>query len=142
MLATQPLMTKSLTSSCIMSVSDALCQKVVSNADSESEGPSKLDSTRILHVAITGSLWSGPITHYWYIVLEKWELFWFDSIFDQTVLHVDNSFGHQLPLTSLSILLLWSCSEFTSTTLFNLLLIAYSFFSLCSYKECMHSLQV
>merc|ERR1719384_1973091 len=33
--------------------------------------PSKLDSTRILHVAITGSLWSGPITHYWYIVLEK-----------------------------------------------------------------------
>jgi len=70
-LVAQPLVTKSLTSGCIMSVSDVLCQEVVSNANPVDERPSKLDSTRILHVAITGCLWSGPITHYWYNVLEK-----------------------------------------------------------------------
>jgi len=70
MLVTQPLVTKSLTSSCIMSFSDVMCQKVVSKADPEKR-PLKLDSTRVLHVAITGAVWSGPITHYWYILLEK-----------------------------------------------------------------------
>jgi hypothetical protein len=71
MLVIQPLVTKSLTSSCIMSVSDVICQEVVSKANPVKERPLKLDSTRILHVAITGALWSGPITHYWYIVLER-----------------------------------------------------------------------
>ena len=71
MLVTQPLVTKSLTSSCIMGVSDILCQEVVSKATPVEQSSSKLDSTRILHVAITGAIWSGPITHYWYIVLEK-----------------------------------------------------------------------
>jgi len=71
MLATQPLVTKSLTSSCIMSASDVLCQKVVSKATPVEERPSKLDLTRVLHVGITGALWSGPITHYWYIILER-----------------------------------------------------------------------
>ena len=71
MLVTQPLVTKSITSSCIMSVSDVMCQEVVAKATPVEERPSKLDSTRVLHVAITGFLWSGPITHYWYIVLEK-----------------------------------------------------------------------
>lgn len=71
MLVAKPLVTKSITSSCIMGASDVMCQKVVARATPEEERPSKLDSTRILHVAITGSLWSGPITHYWYIVLEK-----------------------------------------------------------------------
>ena len=70
-LVTHPLVTKSLTSSCIMSASDVMCQEVVSRAKPVEERPSKLDMTRVLHVAITGSLWSGPITHYWYIVLEK-----------------------------------------------------------------------
>ena len=71
MLVAKPLVTKSLTSSCIMSASDVMCQEVVSRATPVKERPSKLDSTRVLHVAITGALWSGPITHYWYIVLEK-----------------------------------------------------------------------
>mmetsp|Transcript_11926 Transcript_11926/g.27849 ORF Transcript_11926/g.27849 Transcript_11926/m.27849 type:complete len:230 (-) Transcript_11926:597-1286(-) len=71
MLVAQPLVTKSLTSSCIMGVSDVMCQKVVARATPEEERPSKLDSIRILHVAITGSVWSGPVTHYWYIILEK-----------------------------------------------------------------------
>ena len=71
MLVAQPLVTKSLTSSCIMSASDVICQEVVSRATPKEDRPSKLDKTRVLHVAITGSLWSGPITHYWYIVLEK-----------------------------------------------------------------------
>ena len=71
MLVAKPLVTKSLTSSGIMGVSDIFCQKVVVRAIPDEERPSKLDSVRILHAAITGALWSGPITHYWYIVLEK-----------------------------------------------------------------------
>jgi len=71
MLVTRPLVTKSVTSSCIMGVSDVVCQQIVSKANPVEERSSKLDSTRTLHVAITGCLWSGPITHYWYIVLEK-----------------------------------------------------------------------
>ena len=71
MLVTQPLVTKSLTSSGIMSVSDVMCQEVVSKMNPDKDQPSKLDYTRVLHVAITGSLWSGPITHYWYMVLER-----------------------------------------------------------------------
>ena len=71
MLVAKPLLTKSLTSSCIMSASDVLCQEVVNRATPEKERPSKINSIRVLHVAITGCLWSGPITHYWYIVLEK-----------------------------------------------------------------------
>lgn len=70
-LVTNPLLTKSLTSSCIMSASDVMCQEVVARAKPAEDGPTKLDKTRVLHVAITGSIWSGPITHYWYIVLEK-----------------------------------------------------------------------
>jgi protein Mpv17 len=30
-----------------------------------------LDYTRTLQVAVTGLLWSGPITHFWYSLLEK-----------------------------------------------------------------------
>ncbi|OEU15505.1 hypothetical protein FRACYDRAFT_269389 [Fragilariopsis cylindrus CCMP1102] len=71
MLVAQPLVTKSLTSSGIMGISDVVCQKVVAKATPVDERPSKLDSTRVLHVAITGAIWSGPVTHYWYIILEK-----------------------------------------------------------------------
>ena len=70
-LVTNPLLTKSLTSSCIMSASDVMCQEVVARAKPAEDELTKLDKTRVLHVAITGALWSGPITHYWYIVLEK-----------------------------------------------------------------------
>uniref|UniRef100_A0A6V0CCI0 Uncharacterized protein n=1 Tax=Pseudo-nitzschia australis TaxID=44445 RepID=A0A6V0CCI0_9STRA len=71
MLVAKPLVTKSLTSSGIMGISDVFCQMVVVRAIPEKERPSKLDSVRILHATITGAMWSGPITHYWYIVLEK-----------------------------------------------------------------------
>lgn len=71
MLVTKPLITKSLTSSGIMSISDIMCQEVVAKATPVEDRPSKLDKTRVLHVAITGAIWSGPITHYWYIILEK-----------------------------------------------------------------------
>lgn len=64
-------MTKSLTSSGIMSISDVLCQEVVANTSPKEERPDRLDATRVLHVAIIGALWSGPITHYWYMLLEK-----------------------------------------------------------------------
>lgn len=85
MLVTKPILTKSLTSSCIMSISDVMCQEVVSKAQSKPavglksdvkelntrSSESKLDTKRVMDVAITGLVWSGPITHYWYIILEK-----------------------------------------------------------------------
>jgi hypothetical protein len=81
MLRTDPLLTKSLTSGTINTVSDAICQKIVavqkpsqekdknsSNADAEKF---KLDGIRLLQVAITGMVWSGPIQHWWFGTLEK-----------------------------------------------------------------------
>lgn len=75
-LSAQPLLTKSLTSSGIMTVSDAMCQKLVSSVQQREKKPEEkeafvLDNTRILQVAVTGFVWSGPITHIWYAILEK-----------------------------------------------------------------------
>jgi Mpv17 / PMP22 family len=89
-LVSRPILTKSLTSSCIMTISDFLCQELVmslpppaSSADGREQSSSPplsslppsfasgLDYTRMLHVAITGALWSGPATHYWYAALER-----------------------------------------------------------------------
>jgi protein Mpv17 len=72
MLVAQPLLTKSLTSSGIMTVSDAICQQM--NLGSGQAGEKKqqsLDFTRIVQVAITGFSYSGPLTHLWYGTLEK-----------------------------------------------------------------------
>jgi protein Mpv17 len=80
MLVVQPLLTKSVTSSCIMSISDIMCQELVASRTEATESKQKtvsstsmpkLDSTRILQVAITGFVWSGPITHVWYAMLER-----------------------------------------------------------------------
>lgn len=87
MLITKPLITKSLTSSCIMSISDVMCQEVVAKSKAKTnmnanpdedkrqqqqhQSSSKLDTRRVLDVAIVGAIWSGPVTHYWYIILEK-----------------------------------------------------------------------
>jgi hypothetical protein len=86
MLTSHPLLTKSLTSSCIMSLSDVLCQELVNTRSSAiaiagpkgrrkerstSSTSSRLDLHRTLQVAITGMMWSGPITHFWYALLEK-----------------------------------------------------------------------
>jgi protein Mpv17 len=78
MLATRPLLTKSLTSSCIMSVSDVMCQELVQRAlptastkNLSTATLSSLDSNRTLQVAITGFIWSGPVTHFWYGLLER-----------------------------------------------------------------------
>jgi hypothetical protein len=72
MLSARPLLTKSLTSSGIMTVSDAICQKVVmTDGPSDNGKKPRLDFSRMLQVAITGLTWSGPVTHYWYEILEK-----------------------------------------------------------------------
>lgn len=93
MLASQPLLTKSLTSGFLMSLSDVLCQELVtvrsssvsttlpdkkkrgqdteSSSSSSTMTPTNLDWHRTLQVAITGMIWSGPITHFWYGLLEK-----------------------------------------------------------------------
>lgn len=64
-----------------MTISDVMCQKLVTTSKGLSKtekdqseqlhSSSGLDYVRIIHVAITGALWSGPITHYWYAALEK-----------------------------------------------------------------------
>lgn len=66
MLVQQPLLTKSLTSCCTNSISDVICQKTL---PAREEDAKKFDFTRLLHVAVTGIVWSGPITHYWYKLL-------------------------------------------------------------------------
>lgn len=66
-----PLATKAITSSCTNAFSDALCQKLLIDA-SEEGGEKKavsFDSERFAHAAVTGLVWSGPITHYWYKIL-------------------------------------------------------------------------
>jgi hypothetical protein len=80
-LVTKPLFTKSITSSCVMAFSDIMCQELVSSSQGSSNdekgqsvfphSSAGLDYSRILHVAVTGALWSGPITHFWYAALEK-----------------------------------------------------------------------
>ena len=88
LLRTDPLITKSLTSSGIMTISDVLCQKLVimnnspkpsydSKDQVEDTGSApgaartRLDFSRMLQVAITGIVWSGPIQHWWFGTLDK-----------------------------------------------------------------------
>ncbi|KAG7353646.1 Mpv17 / PMP22 family protein [Nitzschia inconspicua] len=74
MLTSEPLLTKSLTSSLIMSLSDVFCQEIINKSQSVKDlrpGSSRLNLQRTFQVAITGLLWSGPITHFWYALLER-----------------------------------------------------------------------
>ena len=61
-----PLVTKSLTSCCTNAISDLICQKTM---PAREEKTKKFDSKRLLHVMVTGIVWSGPVTHYWYKLL-------------------------------------------------------------------------
>lgn len=88
----RPLLTKSITSSVIMVISDAICQNIESSAlrpkssptqqPVSKKNPSRVSATsssavvphdwgRTRDVAITGLVWSGPISHTWYAVLES-----------------------------------------------------------------------
>lgn len=91
-LRSRPLLTKSSTSSAIMTVSDVLCQRLerrnsamlVHLDEIENEGLSGGGTTssdnlqlwiandwrRTWHVAVTGFTLSGPISHTWYAILE------------------------------------------------------------------------
>lgn len=61
-----------------MSLSDVMCQELVKQsnpitktAERKESNSGRLDSKRILQVAMTGFVWSGPITHFWYALLEQ-----------------------------------------------------------------------
>lgn len=76
LLVKSPLATKAITSSCTNALSDVLCQKLVIDASSgeeEADGvattKASFDSQRFRDAAITGLVWSGPVTHYWYKIL-------------------------------------------------------------------------
>ena len=68
-LFTRPLITKSLTSCGINAFSDALCQQLAFTKVKKTEGVEKFDTERFVHAAVTGLVWSGPVTHYWYQML-------------------------------------------------------------------------
>jgi hypothetical protein len=74
-LSTHPLLTKSCTSAAIMSLSDALCQRlersnVLSNEHLQPCDTDHHDFRRTRDVAVTGLVWGGPLSHTWYSVLE------------------------------------------------------------------------
>lgn len=70
-LAKKPLLTKSVTSSVIMSVSDVLCQRLEQNIMQQvTEEKKDQDWRRTADVATTGFIYSGPISHTWYAILE------------------------------------------------------------------------
>ena len=76
-LKVNPLPTKALTSAAIMSLSDAICQRlersnVLTSADqSKPQEMNRHDFTRTRDVALTGMFWGAPLSHAWFGVLEK-----------------------------------------------------------------------
>mmetsp|Transcript_12494 Transcript_12494/g.22657 ORF Transcript_12494/g.22657 Transcript_12494/m.22657 type:complete len:254 (+) Transcript_12494:169-930(+) len=87
-LSSRPIITKSVTSAVIMSVSDAITQRVETKFSQPDSKKKEDDSGKAMegktsrsifvhnwlrtsHVAITGMVYSGPITHYWYQILES-----------------------------------------------------------------------
>jgi hypothetical protein len=69
MLTQKPLFTKALTSCATNAFSDILCQNLILDAAQEDEDKKKVDKERLVHAAVTGLIWSGPVTHYWYKIL-------------------------------------------------------------------------
>jgi len=65
--------TKSLTSCATNAFSDVLCQKlIITSKEEESDTstlPLTIDKERLGQAAVTGLIWSGPVTHYWYKLL-------------------------------------------------------------------------
>lgn len=87
MLSRNPILTKSITASILLSISDIVCQKLEQSSivlvDKKQEASLSSSTTRIeksrkkhdwkrtLDVAIVGLLWTGPATHAWYATLER-----------------------------------------------------------------------
>ena len=72
LLKQKPLITKSLTSCATNAFSDVLCQKLIITTKEEEKDIStsaSIDKERLGQAAVTGLIWSGPITHYWYKIL-------------------------------------------------------------------------
>jgi len=69
LLIEKPLLTKSLTSCATNAFSDVLCQKLIITAKEEDDTSTSIDKERLIQAAVTGLIWSGPVTHYWYKIL-------------------------------------------------------------------------
>jgi hypothetical protein len=68
----RPLMIKATTAATLMSISDILCQTYEQRQDaSVDDHTSNLNWQRTFHVGVTGLTFSGPISHYWYGLLER-----------------------------------------------------------------------
>lgn len=70
LLKQKPLITKSLTSCATNAFSDVLCQKlIITTKEEEKDISTSIDKERLGQAAVTGLIWSGPVTHYWYNLL-------------------------------------------------------------------------
>mmetsp|Transcript_5564 Transcript_5564/g.9189 ORF Transcript_5564/g.9189 Transcript_5564/m.9189 type:complete len:231 (+) Transcript_5564:132-824(+) len=70
----RPLLTTSLTAATLMSISDVACQKFEisdKTTTTTTTTTQRFDQKRTLDVAITGFIWSAPIAHVWYTLLER-----------------------------------------------------------------------
>ena len=74
LLMEKPLLTKSITSCATNAFSDVLCQNLIittkeEEGDTSTSKSLSIDKRRLGQAAVTGLIWSGPITHYWYKIL-------------------------------------------------------------------------
>jgi hypothetical protein len=70
LLSARPLLTKSVTSAVLAGVSDSLTQRVESKIAND-DTCHRHDWIRTSHILTTGFVYSGPISHYWFALLER-----------------------------------------------------------------------
>ena len=71
-----PLSTKAITAAALAGAADVVCQSLermpYSNITANSEGGEEARNwNRTFQVAVVGLLWSGPVSHSWYNLLER-----------------------------------------------------------------------
>ena len=92
-LQTHPLLTKALSSATIMGASDLACQtieqrppwveqllqsmncnnvQILHAKQSTNSRPLRYNWNRTLQVCVVGLVWAGPISHYWYNIVERY----------------------------------------------------------------------
>jgi Mpv17 / PMP22 family len=73
LLTRRPLLTKAVTASSLMSLSDLACQSMerAQKGHGNMATNNLIDWQRTLHVGVTGLTFTGPLTHAWYELLGK-----------------------------------------------------------------------
>lgn len=71
LLKSRPLLTKAATSAILSGVSDSMTQQVESKLSTDEENNFHHDWIRSSHIMLTGFAYSGPMSHYWFALLER-----------------------------------------------------------------------